>query len=118
MNDAELIQQTLLWAAIILGIPAVLWGIPALIKRLRGPMTAHVTVSSRRMELAKWGGRWSDNWNRLITFQLKDGSELELYVSQAEYQTIEDGQTGQITWEEDTLIHFDPDFPQERRQSV
>ena len=105
----DLMRNALGWFAICLAFPIVLWGIPALIKRLRGPMTAYATVLSRRMELSKMGGYWSDNWNRLITFQLKDGSEIELYVSKEEYETLQDGQSGQITWDEDTLTFFDPD---------
>ena len=99
----------LIFFGLCLLVLVIVRGIPALIKRLRGPMTAYATVLSRRMELSKMGGYWSDNWNRLITFQLKDGSELELYVSKEEYETLEDGQSGQITWDEDTLTFFDPD---------
>ena len=102
----------LIFFGLCLLLLVIFWGIPALIKRIKGPTTAHATIVSRRMELSKMGGHWSDNWNRLITFQLKDGSEVELYVSKEEYATLEDGQSGQITWEEDTLSYFDPDFPQ------
>ena len=102
-------KEYLFFLGLVLLGPVILWGIPALIRKIKGPMTAHATVLSRRMELSKIGGHWSDNWNRLITFQLKDGSEVELYVSKEEYATLEDGQSGQITWEDDTLTYFDPD---------
>jgi len=102
---------------LIFVIPAIMWGIPALIRKIKGPMTAHAAVLSRRMEPGKWGGRYSDNWNRLITFQLTDGSEIELYVSKEEYETLKDGQSGQITWDEDTLTFFDPDRPDSHERS-
>ena len=105
----DVFKEVLIWLAILLGLPTICWGIPALIKRIKGPTTAHATIVSRRMEPGKWGGRYADNWNRYLTFQLKDGSEVELYVSKEEYATLEDGQSGQITWEEDTLSYFDPD---------
>lgn len=101
--------EYLIFLGLILLGPVILWSIPALIRKIKGATTAHATVLSRRMELAKWGGRYADNWNRLITFQLKDGSEVELYVSKEEYATLLDGQSGQIIWEEDTLSYFDPD---------
>lgn len=101
--------EYLLFLGLILLGPVILWSIPALIRKIKGASTAHATVLSRRMELSKMGGHWSDNWNRLITFQLKDGSEVELYVSKEEYETLQNGQSGQITWEDDTLSYFDPD---------
>ena len=98
---------------VILAVPLIFWGIPALINRIKGPSTAHVTVISHRLELSKVGGAWySDNWNRLVTFRLKDGSDLELYTTKQTYETIEDGQTGQLTWEQENLLYFDPDVSQ------
>lgn len=75
-------------------------------------MTGRATVISHRMELAKVASRWSNNWNHLVTFHLSDGSELELYTTEAEYHTLEDGQIGLLTWEKDLFYHFDPDIPQ------
>lgn len=75
-----------------------------------GPvMTGRATVVSRRMVVAKTAGRWSDNYNRLITFQLSDGSELELYVSQEAYEVLKDGESGQLSWQGDQLTCFDGD---------
>ena len=67
------------------------------------------TVVSRRMELGKMGGIWTDNYNRLITFRFSDGSELELYVTQEAYGVLQDGETGQLIWQGDQLISFDSD---------
>ena len=72
-------------------------------------MTGPATVVSHRMEPGKFGSRYTDNWNRMVTFRLSDGTELELYVTQSEYAELTDGQQGQLTWDKDILIHFDPD---------
>lgn len=102
-------KEYLIGLGLILLGPVILWGIPELIRKIKGSSTAHATIVSRRMEPGKWGGRYADNWSRYLTFQLKDGSEVELCVSKDEYATLQDGQSGQITWEDDTLTFFDPD---------
>ena len=92
-------------------VPCLILGISALIRRRRGPDSAPVSVVSHRLELGIGGGAYGDNWNRLIRFRLADGSEIELYCSREDYEVIEDGQTGLLTWEDETLLHFDPDIP-------
>ncbi len=72
-------------------------------------LTGTATVVSRRMEVGKLGGKWTDNYNRLITFRLSDGSELELYVSKEAYEVLPDGETGQLVWQGDQLRSFDSD---------
>lgn len=72
-------------------------------------LTGTATVVSRRMELAQLGGKWTDNYNRLMTFRLSDGSELELYVSKQAYEVLPDGETGQLVWQGDQLRSFDSD---------
>ena len=72
-------------------------------------LTGTATVVSRRMELAQLGGKWTDNYNRLMTFRLSDGSELELYVSKEAYEVLPDGDTGQLVWQGDQLRSFDSD---------
>ena len=72
-------------------------------------MTGTATVISRRMEVGKLGSKWTDNYNRLITFRLSDGSELELYVSKEAYEVLPDGETGQLVWQGDQLRSFDSD---------
>ena len=51
---------------------------------------------------------YGDNWNRLVTFRLKDGSEIELYTIREDYEILTDGQSGLLTWEKETFLHFDP----------
>ena len=72
-------------------------------------MMGTATVVSRRLELSSMGGKWADNYNRLMTFRLSDGSELELYVSKEAYTILQDGETGQLVWQGDQLRSFDSD---------
>ena len=72
-------------------------------------LTGTDTVISRRMELSSMGSKWADNYNRLMTFRLNDGSELELYVSKEAYTVLQDGETGQLVWQGDQLRSFDSD---------
>lgn len=72
-------------------------------------ITGPATIVSRRMEPGKWGAAYSDNWNRMITFRLTGGEEVELFVSKTEYDELTDGTQGQLTWDKDTLVHFEPD---------
>lgn len=101
--------NNLLFMAFILATPCLVWGISALFSRNKGKMTAHATVVSHRLELGIGGGMYGDNWNRLVTFRLIDGSEIELYTIRQDYETLVDGQSGQLTWEKENLLHFDPD---------
>ena len=88
--------------------PGVAWGLSSLFSKNK-KMTAPATVVSHRLALSPAGGRYSDNWNRLVTFRLSDNTELELYTTKEEYETLIDGQSGQLTWEDDLFLHFDPD---------
>ena len=72
-------------------------------------LTGTATVVSRRLELSSLGSKWADNYNRLITFRLNDGSELELYVSKEAYEVLQEGETGQLVWQGDQLRSFDSD---------
>ena len=72
-------------------------------------MMGTATVVSRRLELSSMGSKWADNYNRLMTFRLSDGSELELYVTKEAYAVLPDGETGQLVWQGDQLISFDSD---------
>lgn len=101
-------DSTIFSILLLVVFPCVVLGISALLNR-KSQMTAHATVVSHRLELGIGGGKYGDNWNRLVTFRLTDGSELELYTVRADYETLTDGQSGQITWEKENLLHFDPD---------
>ena len=101
-------DSTILSLILFVAIPCVLLVISTLRSR-KSQMTAHATVVSHRLELGIGGGMYGDNWNRLVTFRLKDDSEVELYTIREDYETLLDGQTGQLTWEKETFLHFDPD---------
>lgn len=105
-------EQMIFLIVLLLVLPCLVWGLPALFSRNKGKMTGHAAVVSHRMELAKVASRHSDNYNRMVTFRLGDGSELELYTTKEKYNSLVDGQTGQLTWEKDLFYHFDPDTPQ------
>ena len=101
------IEQILLFA-----LPAGLFAVMVLVHALsRGKeMTGPATVVSHRLELGVGGGAYgADNWNRLVTFRLSDGTELELYAIREDYEQLEDGMTGQLTWQKENLLNFDPD---------
>ena len=72
-------------------------------------MTAAATVVSRRLELGIGGGAYGDNWNRLVTFRLSDGEELELFAIRQDYEALTEGLSGQVTWQKENLLHFHPD---------
>ncbi len=64
-----------------------------------------VTVLSRRMASARFPTP-GNTWDHLVKFALSDGSEIELYTTEAQYQALADGDQGQLHWEGDTLLAF------------
>lgn len=101
MDMHQLIFLTLL----LIVFPGAVWGISALFSRKNVMMTGRGIVRSHRVAR-------SSTWNYLVCFELSDGSTLELHTTKGDYQTLADGQSGQLTWEDDLLCHFDPDTPQ------
>lgn len=81
------------------------------IRSSRPSRTGPATVVSRRVELARFpaGSNFAktNNWNHLVTFRLNGGEEIELYTSGEEYQTLEEGLSGQLTWNGENLVSFD-----------
>lgn len=78
-------------------------------------LTGLATVVSRRAEVAKYPGRMqlgvkTSTWNYLVTFQLADGEQIELYVFENEYKLLREGLTGQLTWYKNNLSSFEPDM--------
>ncbi len=92
-------------------IPAlalIVYGITNRPKTVTGP----ATVVSHSVEHSKVGAQWSSSWNYLITFRLSDGDTLVLYTTEAEYQSIRDGQSGTLFWDGNQLVEFIPHDPQ------
>ena len=67
---------------------------------------ASATVLSRRLGTAGYHGKWSSGWNHLVTFQLNDGSTLELYTGEAEYSELKEGLHGTLRWQHDNFLEF------------
>lgn len=63
--------------------------------------TAHARLLSRRVASgANRTGRSSGmGYNYLVTFQLNDGSILELYAHDEEYGALREGMSGMLTWQ-------------------
>lgn len=101
--DEQTIFMLFIFAVPILAL--VVYAITNRPKIVTGP----ATVESHSVEHSKVGSPWSRGWNYLIIFQLSDGDTLELYTTEAEYQTIEDGQTGTLFWDGNQLMDFIPD---------
>lgn len=102
-------EQTI-FMLVIFGVPVLALVVYAITNRPK-IITGPATVESHKVEHSKVGVRWSHSWNYLIIFRLSDGDTLELYTTEAEYQTIEDGQTGTLFWDGNQLMDFIPDTP-------
>ena len=46
-------------------------------------------------------------WQYVVTFRLEDGAEKELFTTEEIYKTMNEGRTGKLTWQEETLISFE-----------
>ena len=98
-----------MWAYILVGTLFLLYLLYYHFSTKGAKLTGRATVVSHRLELGAGGGRYGDNWNRLVTFRLSDGNKIELYVDRQAYELLQDGETGQLTWEKDQLGCFDTD---------
>ncbi len=102
-------DKQIVFTLALLGFPIGVLILTRIFSRSR-EMTAPATVVSHRLELGIGGGMYGDNWNRLLTFRLSDGTELELYAIREDYEKLEDGISGQLTWQKENLLNFDPDL--------
>lgn len=48
-------------------------------------------------------------WYYTGTFALSDGEIIQLHMLKYWYDTLNEGQSGQLTWQENTLADFEPD---------
>lgn len=97
-------EQLIFIVLLLIVFPCMVWGIVRLLDKNRGELTGHATVKSHRVER-------SSTWNYMLCFEFSDSSTLELRTTKGDYQTLKDGQSGQLTWEDGLLLHFDPDIP-------
>ena len=98
-----------MWYYILIGVIFVVFLLMYYFNSRHTKLTGRATVVTRRMEVSNIPTQWSDNYNRLITFRMSDGNELELYVDKEVYATLQDGETGQLTWQGDLFTCFDTD---------
>ena len=76
----------------------------------KGPeLTGQATVTSKRVAQGRYVGKAPSRWNYLMTFTLSDGEQIELYTSEATFGELQEGQTGQLTWQGKRFYSFDPD---------
>jgi len=73
----------------------------------RREMTGHATVISKTPELAL-GVKWGSGWNYKILFEV-GAHQFPLYVLLGDYETIQEGMTGTLIWQEENMIEFIPD---------
>lgn len=99
------ISQFLFIFILLVVFPCAVWGIYALLSPKKVTLTGRATVKSHRAWLER-------DWKYLVCFEFNDGSTLELRTVKSDYQALTDGQSGQLTWENDLFLHFDPDNPQ------
>ena len=69
--------------------------------------TAEATVMSRRFASARFPTQ-GNTWDRWVKFQLSDGGSVELIAVKEQFDVLEEGQTGILTWEGETLVQFQP----------
>ncbi len=75
----------------------------------KGPeMTGPATVKSHKVVQGGFMGKATGRWNYMVTFTLSDGEEIELYTILSDYQTLQDGISGQLTWQGKRFYSFDP----------
>lgn len=96
----------------ILGIfllPVGIFLIHHLLTRNNGIMTAQATVISKTPELAIGSGTFgNNNWNYKVVFE-SGPLQIEVYAIQQDYDQLEPGMTGTLTWQEENMLEFIPD---------
>ena len=48
-----------------------------------------------------------NTWDYLASFTLEDGTELQLNITEEQYQLLKTGSTGILTWEGENFLRFD-----------
>ena len=68
--------------------------------------TSRATVLSRRVDTCYSLAKSDSSWAYLVTFQLENGEELQLNVTESDYKKMKEGTSLSITWKGDTLTSF------------
>lgn len=86
-------------------------------KKCKEPeQTAHALLVSRRVRSGNphRSGRSSGmGYTYLVTFQLDDGSQLELYAYDVEYGALREGMEGTLTWKGRYFVRLDAEEKKE-----
>ncbi len=81
--------------------------------KLTGPATvkAHRVAQGNYQGQAptRYQGNTCGNWNYFVTFTLSDGEEIELYTFESEFRALQEGASGQLTWQGKQFLEFDTD---------
>ena len=75
----------------------------------KGPVVkCHAVTKSKRFEYSNTPQIYyrGNRYDFLITFIKEDGSEVELYTGEANYNMFDEGDTGNLTYQGDKLIEF------------
>ena len=68
--------------------------------------TAAATVVSKRLASARFPTPGS-TWDCWVKFQLDEGTEVELIAAADPFEMLKEGQSGTLTWEGESLLHFE-----------
>jgi len=68
---------------------------------------ASATVLSRRVDTVYSLTPSSSSWAYLIKFRLESGEEQEVNVTQEQYKELNEGFSGKLSWQGDSLVSFE-----------
>lgn len=104
--DMEQAQYAiLLGGCVVVPLLALLYWI--ITRKKRREMMGKARVISKTPELAL-GAKWGSGWNYKILFEVGN-AQFPLYVLQGDYETIQEGMTGTLIWQEENMVEFIPD---------
>ena len=105
MDTKQIEMAILLGGCVVVPLGALLYWL--LTRKNRREMMGKARVISKTPELAL-GVKWGSNWNYKILFEVGN-HQFPLYVLQGDYETIQEGMTGTLIWQEENMIEFIPE---------
>lgn len=110
--NGHIIAGELTWEHVGLGI--LLCAVFALAVNLpymkrKGPVVkCHAVAKSKRLEYSNTPQIYyrGNRYDFLITFIKEDGTEVELYTGEANYDMFDEGDAGSLTYRGDKLVEF------------
>lgn len=110
--DGHVIIGELTWEHIGLAVLICVIGTFALklphMKRKGPVIQCHAVTKEKRLEYSNTPQLLyrGNRYNFLITFMKEDGTEVELYTGEVNYDMFDEGDTGDLTYQGDKLIEF------------